>query len=546
MTSQRIVFLAVNASYSHSSLAAWSLRAAVGEGKWEWHTVEATLNDSPTAILDRVIRLQPDVLAATLYLFNRRLVVPLLQRCRRLMPECRVMVGGPECWGDNRSLLLEEGAADAAIRGEGELAFADWLARLDTPREWAAVAGFCGQVDGAYRDNGVAGGVGALDDIPSFYARELEGFRKPFVQIETSRGCSNHCLFCTSRETPVRYHSLARVRSDLAIIRNAGIRDVRVVDRTFNESASRSLDLIRIFRDEFSDIRFHLELDPALVTDELTEELAAAGPGRFHVEAGVQSLSVAVHRKMGRATTPAATLEGLERLVAIQGLDVHVDLISGLPGGNLGDLLTDVRTLVVMQPAEIQLERLKLLPGTPYALEPARWGLVVAAGPPYEILRTPDFSFDDLGRADRVSKILDWWFNVPVLQEPFRVGARNVADFIERFSVFLEGQTDFQLCPSLEQRFRWLDQFLGRFDVQLVQALRYQWFRLGFSAKQAPCPAELWKGPVPETAIVVEGDRTKTFSQKWRVELESSYLFCYGRGEKDERATLAVFRLVSM
>ncbi len=543
MTGKRIVFLAVNSSYSHSSLAAWSLRSAVGGVAGEWHTLEVSTNDAPMAVLDRIVRLQPEVLAATLYLFNRRQVVSLLKRCRRLMPACRIVVGGPECWGDNRALLVDEQAADAAIRGEGERAFAEWLTKLDTPRNWPDIPGFCGVVDGAYHDNGVASGGGELDDIPPFFQKELEGFRKPFVQIETSRGCSNHCLFCTSRETPVRYHSLARVRADLQAIGNAGVREIRVVDRTFNERSERSLDLVRLFRDEFPSMRFHLEVDPALVSPELAGELARGGAGRFHVEAGVQSLSAGVYRRMGRATTVSETLKGLERLLSVPGLEVHADMISGLPGESLADLLNDIRTLILLGPAEIQLERLKLLPGTPFSETPERWGLEAAADPPYEILRTPDMSFEDLCRADRIAKLLDWFHNVPSLQETFMAGVRNRTGFLEGFEGFLEGRTDFQIRPNLEHRFRWLDQFVGGVEVRWVHALRYQWYRLGLSTRQGLCPAESWKGAIPEAAVLVEGDASKTFSQKWLVQLEAPFLFCYGTGERGDRATLAVFRL---
>jgi radical SAM superfamily enzyme YgiQ (UPF0313 family) len=540
---KRIVFLAVNASYSHSSLAAWSLRSALGAAEWEWHTVEATINDAPLAILNHVMRLQPDVLAATLYLFNRPYVLPILKRCRRLMPECRVIVGGPECWGDNRVLLLEERVADAAFRGEGELALPEWLAGIGTPGNGGGIPGLCGMVEGSYRDNGVAAGVASLDDIPPFYQRELDGFRKPFVQIETSRGCHNHCLFCTSRETPVRYRSLARVRADLESIRGAGVREVRVVDRTFNERSERVLDLVRLFCDEFPEMRFHLEIDPALVSDELAGELARGGRGRFHLEAGVQSLSAGVYRKMGRTTTVAETLKGLERLCAVREVEVHADLIAGLPGGTLGDLLADVRTLVLLGLAEIQLERLKLLPGTPFAEHPERWGLLAAEDPPYEILRTPAMSFEELCQADRIARILDWFYNVPALQETFIAGVRNRVGFIEQFEAFLEGRTDFQMRPNLENRFRWLDEFIGGHDVNLVQTLRYRWFKLGLSTRAGLCAAEPWRKAIPETAVLVEGDASKAFSQKWLVQLDLPYLFCYGTGERGERAALAVFRL---
>ena len=540
---KRIVFLAVNSSYSHSSLAAWCLRSMTGDGMGEWHTVEATINDDPMAVLNRIVRLQPDVLAATLYLFNRRYVISLLGRCRRLMPACRVLVGGPECLGDNRALLLEEHAADAAIRGEGEQAFVQWLAAVETPREWAAIPGFCGVIDGVYRDNGVAEAVPDLDDIPSFYGRELERFKRPFVQMESSRGCSNHCLFCTSRESAVRDHSLARVRADLTRIRDAGIREVRVVDRTFNERHARSQTLIRLFRDEFPELRFHLEIDPARVSDAMVRELVEAGPHRFHLEAGVQSLSAEVHRQIGRAATATATLKGLQRLCAVPSLAVHVDLIAGLPGGTLSDVREDVRSLVLLGPGEIQLERLKLLPGTPLAQDPERWGLLAAGDPPYEILQTPTMTFDDLCRSDRIAKMLDWFHNVASLRETFTDGVRALGGFLDGFEAFLAERTDFLIRPSLEQRFRWLDRFLSSHDAGLVLGLRYKWFQLGFSPGHGLCPAEPWKGPIPDSAVLLEGDASKTFSRKWRVDLGTPHLFCYGTGEKGERAVLAVFRL---
>jgi radical SAM superfamily enzyme YgiQ (UPF0313 family) len=573
LSANRIVFLAINASYSHSSLAAWRLRSVIDAKEWEWHTVEVTINEDPTAALERVVRFRPAVLAATLYLFNRRYVTSVLKRYRRIDPVCRTIVGGPECLGDNRRLLTEEQVAEAAIRGEGEQAFPKWLAGLETlgrsrpdragrlqKREEtrhctdpcshgalsscvAGIPGFCGVVDGVYRDNGTAETVDDLDVLPPFYAHELAGFRKPFVQLETSRGCVNHCLFCTSRESALRYHSLERVRSDLRQIRDAGVREVRVVDRTFNARLDRALELLNLFRDEFPGLRFHLEIDPALVSEGLAVALEKAGAHRFHVEAGVQSLSTQVHCLTGRAATPAATLAGLRRLQAIAGLAVHGDLIAGLPGGRFADAIEDVKTLVLLGLDEIQLERLKLLPGTPLASDPGHWGLVAAEEPPYQILRTPDMTSDELRRVDRIARIVDGFYNVAVLRETCVAGVREIEGFLGEFAEFVAVRADGPFCPSLEQRFRWLDEFLSARNGRLVQGLRYQWFKCGFSTRQGLCPAEPWRTPVPESAILVEGDASKRFSQKWRVELDPPHLFCYGSGPRGERATVAVFRL---
>jgi coproporphyrinogen III oxidase-like Fe-S oxidoreductase len=159
---------------------------------------------------------------------------------------------------------------------------------------------------------------------------------------------------------------------------------VRVLDRTFNEDAGRALKLIQVFRDEFPEIRFHLEIDPARVSDRLADALASAGPGRFHLEAGVQSLEESVGSQIGRQSTARRTLDGLQRLCGRRELEVHVDLIAGLPGGTLAGLMADVGTLIRLGPQEIQLERLKLLPGTPLAETPERWGLLGADEPPYQ------------------------------------------------------------------------------------------------------------------------------------------------------------------
>jgi radical SAM superfamily enzyme YgiQ (UPF0313 family) len=542
MDRKRIVFLAVNASYSHSSLAAWTLRSMIDGASWDWRTVEATPHDDPIQVLARVLQHRPCVLAATLYLFNRRYAVPLLKQFRQLAPDCHVVVGGPECLGDNRPLILGERAADAAIRGEGERSLADWLDAIDTPSRWAGIPGFCGRIAGEYHDGGTALPVENLDDIPSFYATELQGFSKPFVQLETSRGCSNGCRFCTSHDSAVRYRSPDRVRADLNAIRAAGIRQVRVVDRTFNARGDRTIRLLRMFRDEFPELGFHLEIDPALVSEAMSAELAQAGRGRFHVEAGIQSLTPEVYRRIGRRGTVDQALAGLRRLCAIPSLAVHADLIAGLPGGTLAGIREAVASLMQMGLDEIQLERLKLLPGTPLAKDRVP-GMVASEEAPYEVLRTPDMSFEDLCETDRLSRFLDWFYNVDVLRGTVKQAVETLDGFLDAFQAFLCERHEPSICPGLDKRFRLLDEFLGQRRSELVHGLRYQWFRMGYGTRNGLCPAQAWKGPVPADAALVEGDPSKPVTQQWLVELDAPYLFCSGRGAKGERAVLAVFKL---
>ena len=200
---------------------------------------------------------------------------------------------------------------------------------------------------------------------------------------------------------------------------------------------------------------------------------------------------------------------------------------------------------MVFRPAEIQLERLKLLPGTPLAGDPAHWGLISNAGPPYQVTRTATLSSEELGQSDRLSKLIDWYYNAKPLHRIFAEAVEIDPSFLVRFEVWSRDRMEFTVRPGLEARFQTIHAFLLTCDASLAvvaERLCYRWFRLGFSARNGLRPAVLWKNELPPEAVLVEGDAGAKVSRKWRVELHPPHLFCYGTGACGERAVVAVYR----
>ena len=261
--------------------------------------------------------------------------------------------------------------------------FPQWLACRNEQEKWNAIPGLCYlDSNGQYRDNGIARVLKFSDLIPPEKSRFFN-WSKPFVQLETTRGCFNTCAFCVSGgEKPVRTLSIEAIRERLQIIHQHGIKNVRVLDRTFNYNTRRAKELLELFLEYHPDIRFHLEIHPALLSEELKEELKQLPQGLLHLEAGIQSLREPVLEQSHRMGKLSDSLKGLKFLCSLPNMETHADLIAGLPLYHLYEIFEDVYTLAGYNAGEIQLESLKLLPGTEMRRRAEELGIRYSPFPP--------------------------------------------------------------------------------------------------------------------------------------------------------------------
>ena len=136
----KILWIDLNSSYAHSSLALPALHAQVKDNpEYQWDIVSATINENIGMVVDEIYRRQPDIMAATCWLFNHESLMHIVSRVKALLPKACVILGGPEFLGENEAFLRRNPFVDCVFRGEGEAEFPQWLKCWNEPEQWKTI-----------------------------------------------------------------------------------------------------------------------------------------------------------------------------------------------------------------------------------------------------------------------------------------------------------------------------------------------------------------------------------------------------------------------
>lgn len=194
--------------------------------------------DSVRETLLRLIHeFDPEVIGLSVMTFQRRTAHRIIALARELKPSLRVVVGGYD-----PSLAAEayEGmGVDYIVRGEGEITFRELLRALENGRSFAGISGLSYRAGEGWLHN-PARPVHQLEDgeidLPRRSARVLRGYTllgRQVDVVETSRGCTYDCSFCSIIEMRGRnFHtySFERVLADIRDARDHGARTIFLVD----------------------------------------------------------------------------------------------------------------------------------------------------------------------------------------------------------------------------------------------------------------------------------------------------------------------------
>ena len=246
-----------------------------------------------------------------------------------------------------------------------------------------------------------------------------------------------------------------------------------------------------------------------------------------------------------RAGNPDDALEGLRFLCSLDNLETHADLIAGLPLYSLEQIFDDVRTLASYGAGEIQLESLKLLPGTEMRRTAEESGILYSPLPPYEVLGTKDITPSELQTARRLSRLVDGFYNAKAWQGITRRLTVEREDFLQRFLDHLTQTNVIDQPLALERRGLILYDFCKRHYPSYCTAVTLAWIEAGMSLKKAPAERVRTKHAVPPAAWDVRFGTYKETLRLCRLEdPESGLSYWYGFETESQRAT-PTFKAVS-
>jgi hypothetical protein len=338
-------------------------------------------------LVEYLERRRPDVICATLYLWNAQRSIHIARRLKKSLPELKFVVGGPEVSEDSR-YILENAAVDYGCIGEGEEVFVAILRAIAGGAELPPIRGAFQRLEGRLSITAGRGWVQDLELLPS--PLQTGAFRprqEAIVPYETMRGCRCSCSYCITGTTPPRYFSAGRVAKDLALLHEHRVQVVHLICSNFlvhPEFFTICGALARINADR------RMSLTCLTYGEDVTREKAEAleACNFSNVEIGLQSTNPKTLKIIRRPVfNEARFLQGLAHL-RDAGFDPTVDLIAGLPGDALEDIKRSVDFLEKNQVRKYAVYPLRLLPGSPLRKSAAELGLQADPLPPYRVTGT--------------------------------------------------------------------------------------------------------------------------------------------------------------
>jgi radical SAM superfamily enzyme YgiQ (UPF0313 family) len=348
---------------------------------------------SPKRSLQKaLVKGAPEVVAFSIRnLDNCSLLAPrsYFEDVRELAESVRRSFAGPLILGGSGFSVSPRGwlrrlDADAGVVGEGERAFVELLARLETGRSLEGVAGvitkkFSGP-NGAGNHHGAAAPAGDWVQPAHELCRYGKYLRRGgAVSVQTKRGCPFACAYCIYPHLEGRRYRLRPPESVVdeieAVVKKSGARHFFFVDSVFNDPREHALAICSELRRRKLPMGWMAFCNPLGFDAELARTMAESGCQglEFGLDTATPKMLAAMHKPFGQAEIRSAMQAARDA-----GLPLAVHLLCGGPGETWADVEDTQKFLNSCAPANGVFASLgiRVHEGTPMEKIAAREGVL--------------------------------------------------------------------------------------------------------------------------------------------------------------------------
>jgi radical SAM superfamily enzyme YgiQ (UPF0313 family) len=358
-----------------------------------------------SALISYILEGNYDLAGFTLYQWNALRSLHIMREAKKRNSRIRFLAGGPEV-SPGTEYMMEEKALDFMITGEGEEPFRKLLlVLLEKGHHLDEIPGLIYRGKNGPLCNARPEALKDVTCIPSpyllgYFDMESHGG----ILLETMRGCIFNCRYCSWKHGGRKGVSLfpaERIRQEIILCREKGIRHVRLVDAGTNVNKKWLKNLCKVMSSENRDrfIEFHTYLHPELIDEESAAWLREANFKNPII--GLQSTNPEALKAMGRDANQEAYLRGTA-LLREHKVNYISTIILGLPGDTEKGFEKTLDFLLENDQKRVICFPLSVAPNTHFRFEAQSFGLQFQKMPPNLIISTPTMDFDSLKRCIRL------------------------------------------------------------------------------------------------------------------------------------------------
>ena len=483
----KILLTTLNSKYIHSALSLKYIYNNIEDIDGVRVCIkEYTINENLQDIFADIFSDTYDLIAFSCYIWNIEYIIKLCNDIKISDNNIKILLGGPEVSYESYEFMSKFGFADFIIRDEGEVIFRKFVKAYISNKDFSNIPSFLYRINGNITENPYEAPIDNLALIKGAYdIFNEDDVKDKIVYYETSRGCSYNCAYCLSSITKkVRFFPYEKVITDIKKIVDAGAKQIKFVDRTFNFDKKRTIEIIKYLCSiDNGSINFHFEITAHILQDDLLDILKNVRQGLFQFEIGVQSTNKQTIKSVNRIDNFDKIREKVIKIKSFGNIHQHLDLIVGLPYEDIVSLKKSFNDVMVLRPDNLQLGFLKVLKGSPIKSMVDEYDIKYRDYSPYEVISTKFITYKEIIMLKLMKEMIEDYYNSMTynysINYVFDIFDGDYFDFFEKFAEFKK-KNSYNKNLSRDSRFLLLYEFIKTIlDIYDFKAFR-EFLRLDF------------------------------------------------------------------